>query len=138
MSEDNKLSEESKLANDQIVEYYAKTMHIPMEEARDRLEKKFKKELENKDLGQQYLLLIKAFREMSPKLNGVVMRETDMANSVKALSNKVSGLEYNIHTLNERLDFERDLFKKAISLLNERNQPLHLRIWNKIKCLLKR
>jgi hypothetical protein len=130
------MSDESKLASDEIVQHYSKTMGIPLEAARERLEARFKKETEGKDLGQQYVLLIKAFREMSPKLNGVVMRESDNIAAIKEVKSIVASLHRDVKDMQERLDFEREVFSTAIKLLNEARVPLHLRLWNRIKCLL--
>jgi len=135
MKEDS-LSEKIEVS-EELAQEYALAKKVSIEEAHDKLKENFKKEAESVDLKQQYHVLIKAFRSMSPQLNGVVMREMDVVNNVAALANKVSKLEYTVHTLHERLDFERDLFKKAMQLLNTRNQPLYARIWNRIKCLLK-
>lgn len=139
--------------NEELVQHYSRIKGVSLEEARKKLEENFIKEAESVDLRQQYGVLIKAFRDMSPKLNGVVMRETDIQNEMKELRSRFRSLEYKFDKLNERLDFERDVYKKSMAILTgiveedkktmarlaaleSRHQPLYLRIWNKIKCWL--
>jgi predicted nucleic acid-binding Zn-ribbon protein len=148
MSEQKKIVVEEALARE-----YARIKQVSLEVAYKDLEAKFTKEAKGVDLEQRYDALIKAFRTMSPQLNGVVMRETDMANSIKALTNKVSMLQYHVEGLEKKLEFEREVYSKSLQILNgiveedrktlariaalESNVlPFYTRIWNKIKCWL--
>mgnify|MGYP001562462794 CR=1 FL=1 len=147
MSTGNKI-----VVSEELAQNYARIKNVSMEEAYRKLEENFTKEAEEIDLRQQYGVLIKAFRDMSPKLNGVVMRESDIALRIQQVESKVLGFQGQINLLKDRLDFERDIYKKSMEILNgiveedkktmvriaslESRQSLPFKIWNKIKCLL--
>lgn len=150
MSEDKKIIVEESLARE-----YARIKGVPMEVAYKNLEAQFTREAKGVDLEQRYDALIKAFRTMSPQLNGVIMRESEIAARMKSVENTVAGFQWQINALKERLDFERDVYKQSMIILNgiveedkktiarlvaleARILPLHMKIWNRIKCLLKR
>lgn len=138
---------------DDLVAEYSRIKRVSIEQARINLENNIKKEAEGVDLAQQYQTLIKAFRTMSPQLNGVVMREAEIAARMKQAEHDVSGLKYQLELFKERLDFEREVYKQSMALLNNiikedektiariialeaRKLPLLTRIKNKIKCFL--
>jgi phosphoglycerate-specific signal transduction histidine kinase len=131
------MSDSKVIVSDELVKEYSRIKQVSLEQARANLEANIKKENEGVDLSQQYKTLIQAFRTMSPQLNGVVMRETDMANQVKSLESKVKGLGFELESVNQKLEFQQGIFEEAIRLLSEKAQPLYVRVWNRIKCLLK-
>ena len=148
------MSDSKLIIPDDLVREYSRIKQVSFEQARANLEANIRKESEGVDLAQQYQTLIKAFRTMSPQLNGVIMRESEIADRMKNVESTVSGFQLQITALNERLDFERDVYKKSMNLLNgiieedkktmarlaaleAKSSPFYVRAWNKIKCLLK-
>lgn len=145
-------TEKKIIVSEELATAYSRAKRVSIEEAYRCLEENFRKEAEQVDLQQQYHVLIKAFRDMSPKLNGVVMRESDLYNKIESLRIQVLGLQSQVGAFNERLDFEREVYKKSMIILNgiveedkktmarlqalENRQPLYVRTWNKIKCWL--
>lgn len=140
--------------SEDLAKAYARAKGVSLEEAYQKLEDNFKKEADQIDLRQQYHVLIKAFREMSPKLAGVVVRENDNVLLMRQLKGEISSLRSYVSSLEERLDFERKAYAKSLKILNgiveedkktiarikaleDAQLPLYKRIWNKIKCLLK-
>ena len=128
----------------ELAETYARIKGVSMETAYKNLEANMRKESEGIDLAQQYQALIKAFRVMSPQLTGVVQRETDMANQVASLKSEVRGFKSQISELEELVDHNTEIFKKAIKVIAEQQlkqqevkPSLLARLVNRIKCLLK-
>ena len=121
-----------------LAKAYSRIKNVSLDTARKNLEDNFKKESDNVNLEQQYYALIRAFREMAPKLHGVVLRETDTAHSIKSLTDKTSKLECMIEDLRLRFDVERNIYKGAIQLAIDLNKPFYVKLWNRIKCILKR
>lgn len=137
----------------ELAEQYARVKNVSLEEAYKKLEENMVKEAVDVDLRQQYQVLINAIRKMSPQLNGVVLRESDVVLKISELKNEVSGLKKANEELNNRLTFERETYKKSMELLNgivgedsktlariaaleASSVPLYKRILNRIKCLL--
>lgn len=123
MSEENKIIVDEALAKE-----YARIKDVSLETAYKNLAENFTKEAKGVNLEQQYHTLIKAFRTMSPQLNGVVMREADIQNEMKSIRSEFRAIR---HQMEEQVEF----FRKAIEILNR--PPWYKRLWNHIKCLLK-
>lgn len=140
------------VVDEELVEHYARIKNVPIDEARRKVEENLIKEA-SVDLRQQMTTLMGAFRKMSPQLTGVVQRESDYATGIAQLKNEIKRLDKLNEDLNRRLDFERETYKKSMTLLNGIVQedaktqariaaleassvPLYKRILNRIKCLL--
>jgi hypothetical protein len=140
------------VVNEELVQNYARVKGVSLDEARTKLKENMIKEA-SVDLRQQMTTLMNAFRKMSPQLNGIISRESDYANGIKALGLKIKSIEKENEALRKRLDFERDAYSKSMSLLtgivkeDEKTQaritaleasslPLYKRVFNRIKCLL--
>jgi hypothetical protein len=147
------MADEAKIVVDQeLIENYARVKQVSLEEARRKLEENLTKEA-SVDLRQQMTTLMNAFRKMSPQLNGVILRESDVNVKLGQLGNEIAQLTRANEELQKRLDFERETYKKAMILLNNivaedtktlariaaleaSSVPLYKRILNRIKCLL--
>ena len=146
------MAEQNIIVDEELVQNYSRIKGVSLDEARERLKENMIKEA-NVDIRQQMTTLMKAFRSMSPQLAGVMNRESDYANGIKELKSKIRNLEDNNEKLTERLNFEREVYAKAMSLLNgiikedaktmariaaleATSEPLYKRVWNRIKCLL--
>lgn len=145
------MSDSNIQVTDDMAERYARAKGVSISEAKEKLKANFEAELKDVDARQIYVKLMKAYREMAPKLEGVVLRESDMHNRIKALSSEVSSLKSQLAALEDKLDMHKNTFNKALAVLNDivkedsktldriksLEQPFYKRIWNKIKCLLK-
>ena len=146
---------DSIIVPDSLVAEYSRIKGVSLATARSNLEANIKKESEGVDLAQQYQTLIKAFRTMSPQLNGVILRETDTNASISQLKNEIRILKLDAEDLAQKLEFQKDVFARSIGILENiveedkktiarisalevNHLPLYKRIFNRIKCLLKR
>ena len=132
MSEDNKI-----IVPEELAKEYARIKRVSLEQAYANLEANIKKESEGVDLSQQYQTLIKAFRTMSPQLSGVIAREDNITAEMKVIRADFAVLRTELTAMQDRLDFERELYSQALKLISEIKTPLYLKLWNRIKCLLK-
>lgn len=128
MKEDDVSEKENKIIVDEaLAKEYARIKNVSIETAYRNLETNIRKESEGVDLAQQYATLIKAFRSMSPQLNGVVMREADIQAEMRSIRSEFQTIKY-------QMESQIKLFREAIALMK---QPFYIRVWNRIKCLLK-
>lgn len=111
------------MANDNIVVdealvvEYARIKNVTTDVAREKLKENMIKEAQV-DIRQQMTTLMKAFRDMSPKLQGVISREGDAVNAAKQAMSLAQQVEKQLDELFKRLDFERETYAKALKLLN--------------------
>lgn len=116
------------IVEESLAKEYARIKNVSLETAYKNLKEQFTREAKGVDLEQRYDALIKAFRTMSPQLNGVVMREADIQNEMKAIRSEFRMIKAQMET-------QVEIFQEAVRLMN---QPFYTKLWNRIKCLLKR
>ena len=118
---------------DEVIRNYAVKVGVNYAEAKARLDENYKKEVEEVDAKEIALKCIKAMRQMSPQLAGVVQREKDWAFKIQTLENVVRDLR-------TQLEAQEEIFRQMISMLNKQ-KPKESRfswIWNKLKTFLLR
>ncbi len=136
----------------ELAQNYARIKNVSLEEATERLRENFAKEA-NVDVGQRLIALRNGFAKLQPQVQGLINRETDYANGIAQLKNEVKRLDNLNADLHKRLDFERQVYKQSMHILNgiveedaktqariaaleASSVPLLKRIVNRIKCLL--
>lgn len=98
------------------VEAYAYKTGLDLESAKKRLEDNYKKEVEQTDPKELSLKCIKAIRELSPKINGLVQREGDYSHGIKQNKLDIRKLQDSLsHLEGQNKALSADLFKLETS-----------------------
>ena len=116
-----------------IVQEYAKKYNISHEDALKKLRENYEKEVSKIDNRQLSLRCMRGLREVSPKVAGLEQRQNDLLDRTITLENFV-----NLHSrqISEVHDLLKILKPALDNLINK--EPWYIRLWNKVKCLIKK
>lgn len=100
-----------------LIEAYAKSKNISFSKAEQILKDNFQKEkvAELRDMIQKS---ISSFREIYPKVEGVILRESDYSNGIARLNRENILRSTEIKELEDKLELYKKTFNQALAILN--------------------
>lgn len=137
-------------AEESTVTAYSEKFNVDLETARERLDKKYKAEVESVDAKEIALKCMKAIRTTLPKVQGLELREAELNRKFKVLEKAFWSLEKFVDKMDNEIDLLKKIAEQSVKTITELNKEIDLKLiqhnkvnifrktWLKILSILKK